>query len=81
MTKLEKLVERLENMGLKIAKHDLKIHILNNLPRAYDVTVKIIKDDVKNYSISKIRSKLSIMSKNVNSVKKCQNVKKFQTSS
>ena len=57
MTKLEKLVERLENMGLKIAKHDLKIHILNNLPRAYDAMVEIIEDNVINYSILKIKSK------------------------
>ena len=59
VTKLEKLAERLDKMGLKILDHDLKIHILNNLSSAYDATVEIIEDDVKNYTIPRIRSKIN----------------------
>ena len=59
VTKLEKLAERLDKMGLKISDHDLKIHILNNVPSAYDATVEIIEDNVKNYMILKIRSNLN----------------------
>ena len=61
VTKLEKLVERLNKMGLKISDHDLKIHIFNNLPSAYDATVEIIEGDVNNYTIQKIRFKLNDM--------------------
>ena len=46
-------------MGLKISDHDLKIHVLNNLPSAYNATVEIIDDDIKNYMIPRIRSKLN----------------------
>ena len=59
VTKLEKLAERLDKIGLKISDHDLKIHILNNLPSAYDATVEIIEADIKNYTIPRIRPKLN----------------------
>ena len=59
VTKLEKLVERLDKISLKFSDHDLKINILNNIQSTYNSTVEIIEDDVKNYTVEKIRSKLN----------------------
>ena len=39
--------------------HNLKIHILNNLPSDYNATVEILEDNIKNYTIPRIRSKLN----------------------